>query len=101
MNKPNNSDHPIYLKERRLLMLAIITLVASITFPVGILFHGSPLLGLFGVFGLFAGPTYLFLALWEYFRYRKTRKILSAAFLLALATLVAWGTAILYLFRRI
>jgi hypothetical protein len=101
MNKPNNSDHPIYLKDRRLLMLAIITFVASVTFPVGILFHGSYLLGLFGVFGLFAGPTYLFLALWEYFRFQKTRKLLTAVFLLALATVVSWGTAILYLFRKI
>lgn len=101
MNKPKGADHPIFLKEDKLLMLAIITLVACIIFPVGIFYGGSYLLGLFGVFGLFAGPTYLLLSLWEYFRYKKTRKILVAVFLLALATVIAWGTAFLYLFRRI
>jgi hypothetical protein len=101
MNKPKGADHPIFLKEDKLLMLAIITLVASVTFSLGIFHGGSYLLGLFGVFGLFAGPTYLLLSLWEYFRYKKTWKILAAIVLLASATVIAWGTAFLYLFRKI
>lgn len=101
MNKPNNLDNPLRVNDCKLLMLAIITLIASITFPMVIVFQAPRSLAFFGVFGLFAGPSYLLLSLWECYRYQRTRKALAAVFILALATVIAWTTAILHLFRKI
>ena len=82
--------------DRVLVALSLWTLLASVSLPVVIVLEWPSLLRVFGVFGLFAAPGYLLLALWKLLRYGNEWRSLVASVVLALATLIAWGTIYLY-----
>jgi hypothetical protein len=85
---------------RALLMLSFVSLLASSLFPAS--FYWRELRGLrgLGTLGLFIGPVILILSCWELFRYQWRLITVVAAIISFAATIVFWGTFVLYVTGR-
>jgi len=82
--------------DRVLVKLSLWTLIASASLPLVIVFEWPRPLRVFGIFGLFAAPGYLLLALWQLVRYGSGWRSVVASVILAVATLIAWATIYFY-----
>jgi hypothetical protein len=82
--------------DRVLFKLSIWMFVLSATLPLVILLHWPTVFRVVGVFGLLGCPAYLLLAVWQMLRYERSWRTIAAVVLLAVATVMAWSTTILY-----
>lgn len=91
----------IRASDRAWMRLSIIMLMLSVSLPVVIVFRWPKFLRIFGLFSVVGSPGYLLLFIWEFLRYGKNKKVLVSALILAVATVVAWFSCVLWAYGKL